>query len=115
MLKASRNAQKYAVSRFFTQKPFLLAHFLTSKCNCKCKICDIWKKKYDTREMTTLEIHHMLDQAKKLNFVAYLMWGGEALLRPDALDILKYARNCGFHTSLITNGTLLPQNAEKIA
>ena len=115
MLKASRSAQKYAVSRFFTQKPFVLAHFLTSKCNCKCKICNIWKEKHETWEMTTAEIHQMLNEAKKLNFAAYLMWGGEALLRPDALDTLTYARNCGFYTSLITNGTLLPQNAERIA
>jgi MoaA/NifB/PqqE/SkfB family radical SAM enzyme len=68
MLKASRNAQKYAVSRFFTQKPFLLTHFLTSKCNCKCKICDIWRKKYEPREMTTTEIYQLLNEAKKLNF-----------------------------------------------
>ena len=115
MLKAFKSAEKYTISRFFTQKPVLLTHFLTSKCNCKCKVCDIWKKKYETREMETAEVYSMLDEAKKLHFAAYLMWGGESLLRPDALDILTYAHDRGFYTSLITNGTLLPQKALEIA
>lgn len=57
----------------------------------------------------------MLNEAKKLNFVAYVAFGGEPLMRPDIMDILRYAHELGLYTSIITNGTLLSENAKKIA
>lgn len=57
----------------------------------------------------------MLDEARRLNFVAYVAWGGEPLMRPDILEILRYAHDLGFYTSIITNGTLLKDLAEEIA
>lgn len=57
----------------------------------------------------------MLDDARKLNFVVYLAFGGEPLIRMDALDILKHAHDLGLYTSVITNGTYLPNKAEEIA
>jgi MoaA/NifB/PqqE/SkfB family radical SAM enzyme len=57
----------------------------------------------------------MLDEAKRLNFVAYVAFGGEPLMRSDMIDILKRAHGLGFYTSLITNGTLLSEYAEEMA
>jgi MoaA/NifB/PqqE/SkfB family radical SAM enzyme len=57
----------------------------------------------------------MLDEAKRLNFVAYVAFGGEPLMRSDMIDILKHAHRLGFYTSLITNGTLLSEYAEEMA
>jgi len=57
----------------------------------------------------------MLDEARKLNFVAYIVFGGEPLMRTDILDILQHAHDLGFYTSIITNGIYLPEKAEKIA
>lgn len=115
MFNALGYAHRYAVSRFWTHKPILLTHSLTSKCNCKCKICYIWRKKSDSHEMETREIFNMLDEARRLNFVAYLVFGGEPLIRADALDVLKRAHDLGLYTSIITNGTYLPDNAKEIA
>jgi MoaA/NifB/PqqE/SkfB family radical SAM enzyme len=64
--------------------------------------------------MSTREILRMLGDARRLNFVAYLAWGGEPLLRPDIGEILRYAHNLGLYTSIITNGTYLSQKAEEI-
>jgi MoaA/NifB/PqqE/SkfB family radical SAM enzyme len=115
MLKALRYAQRYAVSRFLTQKPVFLAQALTQQCNCKCKICGVWRQKESTQELKTHEIFNVQDEAWKLNFVAYLAFGGEPLIRPDAVDILKHAHGLGFYTSIITNGTFLYSKAEGIA
>ena len=115
MFKALEHAHRYAISRFWTHKPIFLTHSLTSKCNCRCKICDVWRKKNSTHEMRTHEIFRMLDEARRLNFVAYLAFGGEPLLRPDAIDVLKHAHDLGLYTSVITNGTYLPDKAEEIA
>jgi MoaA/NifB/PqqE/SkfB family radical SAM enzyme len=65
--------------------------------------------------METHEIFKLQDEAWKLNFLAYLAFGGEPLTRPDALAIMKHAHDRGFYTSIITNGTLLYNKAEEIA
>jgi MoaA/NifB/PqqE/SkfB family radical SAM enzyme len=57
----------------------------------------------------------MLDEARKLNFVAYLAFGGEPLMRPDAIGILEHAHDLGLYTSIITNGVYLRDKAEEIA
>jgi len=115
MLKALGIAHRYVISHFWTHRPIFLTHSVTSECNCRCKICDVWRKKSNTDEMTTHEIFRMLDEAKKLNFVAYIAFGGEPLTRTDILDVLQHAQDLGFYTSIITNGTCLPEKAEKIA
>jgi len=115
MLRALGITHRYVFSRFWTHKPIFLTHSVTSECNCRCKICDIWRKKHSTDEMNTYKIFRMLDEARKLNFVAYIAFGGEPLMRPDILDILQHAHDLGFYTSIITNGIYLPEKAEKIA
>jgi len=108
-------AVKYMLSRFWTHKPLILTHSVTSKCNCRCRICNLWKKPLNTNEMSQSEIFRMLDEAKALNFVAYIVWGGEPLMRKDIFNILQHASRNDFYTSIITNGILLPENAEKLA
>lgn len=65
--------------------------------------------------MSTLEVFRILDEAKERNFVSYLVWGGEPLLRTDSLEILKHAHELSLYTSLVTNGILLPEKASEIA
>jgi MoaA/NifB/PqqE/SkfB family radical SAM enzyme len=65
--------------------------------------------------MKTREIFRLQDEAWKLNFLAYLAFGGEPLTRPDVLEIMKHAHDLGFYTSMITNGTLLHNKAKEIA
>jgi MoaA/NifB/PqqE/SkfB family radical SAM enzyme len=114
MFRYLKYTKEYTVSRILTHKPVILTHFITSKCNCRCKICDIWTKK-PSQEMKTMQIKTMLSEAKKLHFFAYVVWGGEPLLRADTIEIFQYAHKLGLYTSLITNGTLLPEKAPEIA
>jgi pyrroloquinoline quinone biosynthesis protein E len=57
----------------------------------------------------------MLDEARRLNFVSYVVFGGEPLIRPDILEILQHSHDLGFYTSIITNGLCLPEKVEAIA
>jgi MoaA/NifB/PqqE/SkfB family radical SAM enzyme len=57
--------------------------------------------------MSTPEIFHMLDDARSFGIGVYNAWTAEPLLRPDLLDILRYAKRLGLITSLVTNGKLL--------
>ena len=115
MIRNPGIAAKYVLSRFWTRKPIILTHSVTSRCNCRCKICDVWRKRPDDDEMSTREILQLLDEAKNLNFVAYVVWGGEPLIRPDIFEILQHARDLNFYISVITNGIYLLKRAEKLA
>jgi MoaA/NifB/PqqE/SkfB family radical SAM enzyme len=65
--------------------------------------------------MSTDRILRMLEEAARLNFAAYLAWGGEPFMRHDLMDILRHARRLGLYTSLVTNGTFLAEKAKDVA
>ena len=104
-------ALRYIYSRFVTGRPIILTHAITHRCNSRCKICEIWRSSPNGVEMTTQEVKMMIDEAWGQNFVAYVVLGGEPMLRRDTSDILAYAKGKGFYTSLITNGTHLAEEA----
>ena len=61
MLRDLGIALRYVFSHLLTHKPIVLTHSVTSECNCRCKICDCWRKKHSSDEMDTREIFRMLD------------------------------------------------------
>ena len=93
MLGKFSYVNRYIISRFITHKPVIMTHMVTSACICKCKICDNWRNNKQSKEMTTKEIFRILDQAREMNFVAYIAWGGEPLIRPDIMQILEYSHD----------------------
>jgi len=95
-------------NRFLLNTPFKLIHSVTSNCNCKCKLCNVWTKSSDSRnELTTDEALLMLENAEQAGISSYTAMGGEPLLRNDLHHILKYAKQLNFTTSLVTNGFFL--------
>lgn len=101
-------------SRFF-HSPFRLVHDVTYRCNCKCKICERWKKSLDYKnELTTEENFEMLENAKKAGITMYSAQGGEPLLRKDLPMILQYAKKLNFVTTVITNGFYLKERLYEI-
>jgi len=95
--------------------PFILIHLLTSKCNCKCEICDLWKNKEDyKKDLSTKDIFSLLEDARKSGIVYYVAMGGEPLMRNDLPQILQYAKKLKFSTSVITNGFYLKERCDEI-
>ncbi len=86
---------------------------LTYRCNFKCKHCyvppDYSRKK---GELKTKEVFSILDQLKSLGCFHLRFTGGEPFMRKDIMDILRYAKRCGFELIIYTNGSLID---EKIA
>ena len=102
-------------SRFFTHRPFFLAHAMTFGCNSRCKTCTYWKNISRMKEdMKTEEVFQMLDEAYDAGMRGYYMFGGEPLIRQDIAEITDYAKNKGFITVMNTNGSLLEQKAAKL-
>lgn len=94
-------------------KPFMLSHILTTKCNCRCKTCDIWKKKPE-KELEKEQIFKILDKAVDVGIKVYAVWGGEPLLMKDLPEISRYAKKKKLVTLLFTNGALLEERANEI-
>jgi MoaA/NifB/PqqE/SkfB family radical SAM enzyme len=95
------------------RRPFVLSHAVNSRCNLDCRFCDYWRN--PKGEMSTPDIFRMLDDAKAFGIGVYNAWTVEPLMRPDLPEILRYAKELGLVTSLVTNGTLLCRRIEELS
>lgn len=87
------------------KRPFVLSHAINSRCNMSCKFCEYWKT--PGQEMSLDSIFKMLEDARSFGIGVYNAWTVEPLLRDDLPQILRFAKELGMITSLITNGKLL--------
>ncbi len=80
----------------------------TRKCNQFCAHCyrDAGPDASE-HELTTDEGFKLLDDIKKAGFRIMVLSGGEPLVRPDMLDLVKHGADIGLRVVLGTNGTLL--------
>lgn len=96
-----------------TPRPFSLLCELTYRCPLQCPYCsnpvDFARH---TGELNTEEWKRVLSEAATLGVVQAHFSGGEPLLRPDAPELIRHARELGLYTNLSTGGTLL---TEKLA
>jgi MoaA/NifB/PqqE/SkfB family radical SAM enzyme len=79
---------------------------VNKQCNFHCKMCNMWKH---TENPESLKLHEMKEFVRDLrSFVDEPIFihviGGETLLWPHTLEILKYIVDTGFRTSITTNG-----------
>jgi MoaA/NifB/PqqE/SkfB family radical SAM enzyme len=92
--------------------PDMIQIMMTSRCNIRCKICNVWKQKHD-HEMTTEEVKRVIDQGIALGAKHIYFTGGEALLRADIFELIGYAQRPGVVTTLNTNGSPITEEVAK--
>jgi len=80
---------------------------VTKACNLRCLQCYSISGKKLKDELSLKEIKKIIEQAKELGAVRIFFTGGEPFIRPDILDILRYADDNKFAICISTNGTLL--------
>jgi len=115
LVEGLKNNYLFYLSRYFDKvmiSPDMIQIMLTSKCNIRCKICEVWKQKFDG-ELTTDEVKSLLDQAIDMGARTVYFTGGEALLRPDILGLIDYASRPGIITTVNTNGSLITKELAK--
>ena len=85
--------------------------FLTLRCNQNCKFCHrflgIDELDFETNQK-------ILDRMTENGIKNITFTGGEALLNPDFLKLLKIANERGIKCKLITNGSILAHNQKLI-
>lgn len=87
--------------------PWVILFDPTSACNLHCKGC--WASEYDRQCNMSFEImDKIVTEGKELGIHAYVMTGGEPLVRKaDVVKLAKKHKDCGF--LIYTNGTLVDQ------
>jgi len=86
------------------------------ECNNHCRFC-IDSNKRELPNKTTQEIKKEMVQAKKRGTTYIELIGGETTIRPDAEELIKFARDLGFKTiNMATNGRMFsyPEYTQKI-
>lgn len=84
---------------------------LLTRCNLRCEHCYI--PEHTGPGLSYEQITSILDQLHEMGTLYLLLTGGEIFLRPDILDIVRYARRKGFSVTLFSNATLATE--EQIA
>jgi MoaA/NifB/PqqE/SkfB family radical SAM enzyme len=114
-MRALKLPLKILRTRFYDQRPFILSHLLTARCNADCLTC-LWKRPADSRadELSIDEISALYRQAASAGFQSLVLWGGEPMVRPDAGQALAVAAGLGLDTTLITNGYFLAERGDEV-
>jgi len=92
--------------------PVLCNYYLTYKCNATCSFCDIWEKPSGYASLQSIKDN--FKDLKELGVKVIDFTGGEPLLHPDLVEILKEAKAHKFITTVTTNALLYPKKAKDI-
>jgi len=94
-----------AAKRLYDDKPLQCSLYVTDQCNPDCAYCT----EYDnTQPHPSLDdLTKWLTKIRDLGTLRVALVGGEPLMHPDIVEVVRRARALGLATSLTTNGFLL--------
>ena len=78
---------------------------ITAKCSQACPYC--WGPRRFRNPVETEIAQQVIARIKELGVRRIVFTGGDPLQRPDALDLIKYAKEIGLETALSTTGDLI--------
>lgn len=93
--------------------PYSVSFTLTNRCNFRCDYCDIPEKA--EYEMSTAEFREAISEFAAAGMARASFSGGEALLRPDAVELIEHAKSEGCFTSLNSNGFNTERYLDRLA
>ena len=84
-----------------------------NRCNCRCVMCDIWKRT-DTQEITPEELARHLDGIVALGVLHVVFTGGEPLMHSDLFRLAAPLRAHGIRVTILSTGLLLARDAARV-
>lgn len=87
-------------------RPYHAQWLLTRRCNYRCRSCNVWQEKQNSKEISADEVKKGLDVFRKLGVIEVVFSGGNPLLRDDIGEIIDYASRF-FITTVYDNGSLV--------
>ena len=85
-----------------------------SRCNCRCVMCDIWKRETN-EQIRAQDLERHSNSLKSLGVRQVVLTGGEPLLHNDLSALCNFFRDRQVHLTLLTTGLLLHKRAEEVA
>jgi MoaA/NifB/PqqE/SkfB family radical SAM enzyme len=106
-------ASPHLAQHRLTRLPILLLNIHTL-CNCRCVMCDIWKRT-EGRELAVADLERHRASLISLGVEQVVFSGGEPLLHRDLLRLCNFFRELGIRITLLTTGLLLNKRAALVA
>ncbi|MBI4845536.1 MAG: radical SAM protein [Candidatus Omnitrophica bacterium] len=102
--------------------PEAITLFLTHRCNLRCKMCGQWGEGGVTKDKSAQVVKSELpfETFKKLvddisGFSPNItLFGGEPLLYPDCVELIRYIKSKKMHCLMISNGALIKGKAKEL-
>ena len=95
---------RYA-KRLFDRKPLACHLYVTDRCNLDCQYCSEYDNRAPHPDLEDLK--RWSRKARELGCFHIGLQGGEPLLYPHIVDVVRHCKEIGFTVSLSTNGFLL--------
>jgi len=100
-------------SQQLTTLPILILN-IHERCNCRCVMCDIWKREGGA-ELSLEELQRHRESIVRLGVRQVVLTGGEPLLHSNLSAICGFLKECGVVITLLSTGLLLKKRAELVA
>ena len=84
-----------------------------SRCNCRCMMCDIWKKT-DGQEISEEAFERYIEDFQRLSVRWVVLSGGEPLMHSNLFSFCSRLRALGIQVTILTTGLLLERDAARI-
>jgi MoaA/NifB/PqqE/SkfB family radical SAM enzyme len=84
-----------------------------NRCNCRCIMCDIWKRT-EAQEISAVELERHLADIEHLGVEWVVFTGGEPLMHSDLFRLSTLLRDRGIRITVLSTGLLLERNAARI-
>ncbi len=94
-------------------RPLLGTLIVTYRCDLDCAMCDLPSRGDRRREADAEGLRGTLDAFRDLGVLGVGVTGGEPLLRPDTIDIIRHGSKRGLLMHLNTNGSLVTENTAR--
>lgn len=100
------------VSGQMVRMPILLLH-VHSRCNCRCSMCDIWKRD-EGGELDLAELERQRQSLIDLGVEQVVFTGGEPLMHRQLGALIRFFRDLGIKLTLLSSGLLLERYADLV-
>jgi MoaA/NifB/PqqE/SkfB family radical SAM enzyme len=86
-------------------RPTSVAALLSERCNARCVHCDIWKNRGKEDSPSVEQWTGVLTDVRRwLEPIQTTLTGGEAMLRPFAIDLVTHGASIGLFMEILTHG-----------
>lgn len=113
LVEQGKSNIELAETHKLTELPILLLN-IHDNCNCRCLMCDIWKRPAG-KELDLSALIRFRHSISALHVREVVLTGGEPLLHSNFDALCEFLKSCGVKLTLLTTGLLLERRAETVA